>query len=341
MKKQALSLAVGAALAMGTAPLYAEQILFPYFESGPGKYTFLSFKGDGFGRNQAFGNIAPGANAIQTLSYVFNYRDPDSGDECIHFDVQGAWTDFDLIQQTVIHPDFIFDGTNVSEDFGDASTPAYLPIAGDTRGFLTVLDQSGEGRLTGQAILVNPAVGLVTAYRAQNNPFSTPVNPNALAPNPANTFDATFNNAGNFGALGFTSHLSHDLTWYPTNIVDTTWYVLVTGTDMDNRNGWNGAVNFVNGFGGVFDRDENFLSGTRNVLVECYDFVTPQQLMNAAQLNGTRTGGWGWFASVPVVDGDGDPTTLATGTLVYKIETTNQLGTPATVISEESPFPNL
>ena len=331
MKKQALSLAVGAALAMGTAPLYADQILFPYFESGPGKYTFLSLRGDGGGENPAFGDLS---NGINTLSYVFNYQDPATGEQCVHFDVQGTWTDYDLIQQTVIHPDFIFDGTDVSSDFGDVSGPNYLPIAGNTSGFLTVLDASGEGQLSGQAIIVNPAAGLVTAYRAKNNPFSTPTNPNQIDP-------AVWapNNAGNFGALGFTSHLSHDFTWYPVDVVDTSWYVLVTGTNMDKRTGWDGEVDLVNGFGGVFDRDENFLSGTRTVTVECYDVVTRADLMNAAQLNGTRMGGWGWFASVPVEDDDGN--TEATGSLVYKIEFTNELGTPATVISEENPFPNI
>ena len=321
MKKQALSLAVGAALTMGTAPLYADQILFPYFESGPGQYTFLSLRGDGGG--------GP-AGTLNALSYVFNYDDPASG-TCTHFDVLGAWTDFDLIQQTVIHPDFIFDGTDVSSDFGDASAPNYLPIAGATQGFLTVLDGSGEGALGGQAIIVNPAVGLVTAYRAINNPFVTPVTPLPIGPGAA----------GDFGALGFTSHLSHDFTWYPVDVVDTSWYVLVTGADMDNRNGWNGAVTLVNGFGGVFDRDENFLSGGRTVDVVCYDVVDRNDLLTTAQLNATRMGGWGWFASVPRFDADAGDSVFTTGSLVYKIEFSNELGTPATVISEENPFPNI
>jgi hypothetical protein len=133
--------------------------------------------------------------------------------------------------------------------------------------------------------------------------------------------------------------LSHDFTWYPVDVVDTSWYVLVTGGDMDNRAGWTGAVTLTNGFGGVFDRDENFLSGGRTVDVVCYDVVNRNDLLTSAQLNSTRMGGWGWFASVPRFNvGD---SLFTTGSLVYKIEFSNTLGTPATVISEENPFPNI
>ena len=321
MNRKALSLAVGAAVVFGAAQqAQADELLFPFFQSGAGSWTFLSLRSDG-------GNLNPGTNGVandpadDTIAYVFNYDDPVTG-PCTHFDVQGSMTDYDIIQQTVVDP--AFSGLDLASDFGDQSTANYLPIAGATSGFLTVRDNSGEAQFGGQAIIVDAAAGVATAYRGINDPLDG-------APTPANNPNTT----GNFDTLLVTSHPSHDFTWYPVGVVSTSWFVLVTGSNMDKTSGWDGQIDMALGFGGAFDRDENFLSGGRTPNVVCYGTLTPGHLLNTAQASGAELGGWAWVINTPVANND------ATGALVYKFETTGALGGTVTTISEENPFPNL
>jgi len=325
MNRKALSLAVGAAVVLGAAQqTQADELLFPFFQSGAGAWTFLTLRSDG-------GNQFVNDPADDQVAYVFNYNDPALG-PCTHFDVLGSMTDYDIIQQTVVDP--AFSGLDLEADFGDESTANYLPIAGGTEGFLTVRDNSPEASFGGQAIIVDAAAGVATAYRAVNDPLNTHFAPGTPV-------------TGDFDTLGWTTHRSHDLTWYPTSIVDTSWFVLVTGTDMDKTSGWDGAVDLTLGFGGVFDRDENFLSGGQEPEIVCYDTITAGDLMNSAQVAGTQMGGWAWVANLLAPNGGGNPADFdptvddARGVLMYKFETTGALGGVVTTISEENPYPNL
>jgi len=60
MNRKALSLAVGAAVVFGAAQqAQADELLFPFFQSGAGSWTFLSLRSDG-------GNLNPGTNGSPT-----------------------------------------------------------------------------------------------------------------------------------------------------------------------------------------------------------------------------------------------------------------------------------
>lgn len=363
IKLKTLSAAVG--LVMGTAAVNAsaEALLFPYFASGNGAYTFLTLRSDA--NPKVGGDNAPFAS--NPLHYVWNYNDPTYG-QCTHYDANGSMSKYDLIQQTVVSPSSP-GGLPLPQVFGDKSNAAYLQSTAPTVGFLTVQDsflvQNGlsiippnystgnEGGLSGQAIVVDTVTGVVFAYKGLNNIVST--------------YEGDFSNI-------LTSARSHDLTWYPTNRANTSWFVLVTGrptntaapyidpipagqpanpAGMANSAGWRGVRSFSNGFGGVFDRDETFLSFNRPFPVTCYDTIDRSSFMNAAQLVATQGGGWNWLVNSAVnsdfdptlagVQGaaDGADTSGATGAVIVKIESTTQLGPIKTAISWENAYPNL
>lgn len=300
MKKKLLTLAMGSALGMSvaTTPAHADALLFPIFIEGNGVFTFLTLRSDAGGA---------GANP---LHYVWNYNDPDAGD-CTHANADGTLTPFDMVQHTVSDPSL--STVDLVADFGDASNPAYLNVS-PAEGFMTVRDNSGEGAFGGQAIVVDTSMGLVTAYKGLNNPVSQ--------------------NEGNFSSI-LVSQVSHDFIWYPVSAVNTFWFFLVTGIGMDNPNGWGGAVELTHGFGGVWDRDENFRSGGKRLEVVCRAVLQPQDLLTADQLAATQNGGWTWVRNQPDFANTG-----ATGGLVTKFEFTNVLGTPTAAISQENAFPN-
>lgn len=304
-KMKVLSLAMSGALGLSVAgAAKADALLFPYFQQGAGVFTFLSLQSFA----GSFGDFSS-----NTLLYTFNYDDPVSG-QCTHFDNLGSASLADLVQQTVVAPG-LPGGLNLPAAFGDASNPNYLTVS-NTRGFLTVQDQAGEFAFFGQAIILSILDGTVAAYKGLNNPFST--------------------SQDNFSSI-FTSQVFHMMSWYPTSAVDTRWFTLITGTGMNSPFGWSGERAFFNAFGGVFDRDENFLSGLRPLNIECYETITRNDFMNAAQQAGTVSGGLNLMVNLPIA---GNP---ATGALMVKIESkvTPAIAGSATAISMENAFPNL
>lgn len=357
IKLKTLSAAVG--LVMGTAAINAnaDALLFPYFQSGNGAYTFLSLHSDaGQGAPSNPGDpVAAGVDPFTTnrLHYVWNYNDPTFG-ECTHYDAFGSMSQFDVIQQTVVSPSSP-GGVDLDAAFNDASFPAYLNATTTTRGFLTVSDNYMSGYVTGneagfrgQAIVVDAIAGTVSAYKGLN--------------------DITNTYEGDFSSI-FTSALSHDLTWYPTARVNTSWFALVTGrpvttaapyadpvdlnpAGMANPSGWRGVRAFRNGFGGVFDRDEGFYSFNRPFNVTCYRVIDRAEFMNASQLIATAEGGYNWLINAAVnsdldaaddgLQGDGNTDVSgATGAILVKIESTTALGGTRTAISWENAYPNL
>lgn len=305
-RMKTLSVAMGAALGLSAVNAQADALLFPYFQSGNGSFTFLSL--------QSLAGVA-GDFSSNPLVYVYNYDDPVLG-ACTHFDTIGSMSQFDLMQHTVTAPG-LPGGLDLPTLFGDASTPGYL-LVGDTQGFLTVQDTAGEALFTGQAIVVDSANGVITAYKGHNNILSTT--------------DDDF-------SFITSSQILHMVSWYPVNAVDTRWFTLVTGLGMDNPVGWGGERDFVAIPGGVWDRDEAFLSGVVPFTVDCYATVDRNDFMNAGQLAGTVDGGMTILFNAANVDDVGP----STGALMVKVET-EQVGALAgvnTAISLENALPNL
>jgi hypothetical protein len=96
-------------------------------------------------------------------------------------------------------------------------------------------------------------------------------------------------NEGNFNWANLTDW---NLTTYPSNLVATSWYAVVTGNMNPNivaNADWNGRVVF-NNRGVVYDNDETPYSGTATPAVRCSGALTQSNLMTTAQaaVIGTR-----------------------------------------------------
>jgi hypothetical protein len=327
MKKKLLIAAIGAT--MGAANVaQADGLLFPFYQadSAAGVFSFL-----------ALANVV-GTNSETHYIWNFDRLDTTTTTECVHEDAFGTLTAWDIAQATVTHPSLSTLDLPNHPQFLDASGVNYS-LAEPSLGFMIVTNwvappigggypvtASGESTLAGQVIVVDTVNGLITAQRGMNNP-------------------ATNHPAGLEGLWNsiFTSHFSYDLTWYPDPVVSTQWYTLVTGTNMDNINNWTGAGILSNGFGLVYDRDENPRSGNVDLQVQCHAFLTRSDIMTPEQVAHSNQGGYMWATFAPAPNGFGDPATTpthATGILMTKIETTTQLGGTGT-FSLDNPWPNL
>ncbi|MEF9427001.1 MAG: hypothetical protein L0956_07460 [Candidatus Mariimomonas ferrooxydans] len=293
------TLSVVLVLSFGMQNAKAESLLFPYYKSDGtnGVYSFLTLV-------DTSGDV--------TLRYIWNYDDlSTAAKECIHEEANGISTPFDLIQQTVVDPGL--SGINLPAAFSDASTAAYS-LASPSEGFLIVESSpSTEGDFYGQIILVDASTGLVSAYKGLNNPMS-------VAP-------------GDFSHIS-TSHTSYLMSNYPVSVTTTEWFVLVTGNGMDNAAGWGGGLTLTNGFGLVYNRDEDPRSGLLTEDVTCFERISRSDIMTTAQVTHTDNGGLWWeLTNVNLNNG-------ATGALMTKIESSSALGSPIQTISSENAFFN-
>jgi hypothetical protein len=301
----------------------ADGLLFPLYEanSAGGVFSFI-----------ALANVLPQDSDIH---YIWNFdrTDTPATTECVHEDAFGNLTAWDIAQATVTLPSISGLDLPNHPQFLDASGVNYS-LAEPALGFMIVsnwdenlygVTAQGESTLAGQMIVVDTTNGLISAQRGMNNP---------------GTFHPTVVSEGQWNSI-FTSHFSYDLTWYPDPVVSTQWYTLVTGTNMNNINNWSGSGILSNGFGLVYDRDENPRSGNVDVRITCHAFLTRSDIMTPEQVAHSNQGGYMWAAFAPATNGfvAGNPVD-ATGILMTKIETTSQLGGVAT-LSLDNPWPNL
>jgi len=316
MKKMTLAAAVSLGLALGASQVQADSLLFPYYQSGGGAYTFLSL------------NTIPGSD----VHYIWNYDDLTTDPvECQHYDRRGTLTTFDLMQQTVGLP--ANTGVDLPALFGDASVPQYLPLP-SSRGFM-IVSNTVPGTVTpwpestffGQAIVADLVNGAVTGYKGLNNPMLADLNPANGIPDGLEP--------GNWNSI-FTSKFLFNMTWYPTNVVTTSWWVLVTGIGMDNPANWTGEVTLTDLLGGVFDRDEQFLSGILPRRIVCEDNIYRKDFMTAPQILASDDGGIAWEFTSNRLNG-------ATGALMVKLEQGVGLaaGVGLSITPLENSWPNL
>lgn len=378
MKKKVVSFAVGAALAFSAAQVQSDELLFPYFKTGPGAWTFLSLQSS-IGGLINTGNWSSGPLPLipidgrdftaNRVHYVWQYDDVVAG-QCVHNDLFGSMSDFDLLQQTVNTP--AFSGLDLPALWSDQSVAAYLDMDA-TEGFVIVANDDPEASFWGQAIIVDVADGTVTAYKGIND----------ILQGGAGSVPAT----GNFSTLGLTTHLTHMYSWYadyttrydvpaanPLGVANTDWFVLATGTNMARTPNWDGRLRVEPVLGIVWNRDEAPNSQVRPFNVQCYDRINRTAFLNGPAQSWTANGGMYWALNRPritsnngtapdaaapgnqvgqdcfdagipfggqVPSGTGSITCRATGALVTKIETSFEFGAPVTVISEENPWPNV
>ena len=278
-QKTLIAAATGVALLSAVGTANTNSLLFPYFTTEAGNTSIVSLSGN----DQL--SVAP----AETIHYVYNY-----GSSCTHFDGNGSMTANDLLQHSVASVAAGGFGKVVASD---ASAPFYFPLK--DYGFLTVSTKStATAQISGDMIVYNPTAGIVTSYPGIDNAI----------------VDTTGADEGNFNNLADTNF---NLSFYPTSLVTTSWYGVVTG-DMNAAIAagadWGGKVALGNG-GGVYDNDENLNSGLKSKTVTCSSVILPKDLMNTAQeATVGPNGGLIHATATP------DAATNATGLVMTKIQ---------------------
>ena len=280
MKKSFQKTLIAAAVLVTAGTASANSLLFPYFTTAAGAQSVLSIS--------ANGSAATGTNInnSERLHYVYNY-----GAACTHFDTTGNVTGNDVLQHSVNNASF---GGFGKVQAADGSNPGYLNVAG-TYGFLTVTNRGTDGvnpttgaAINGDMAIIDPASGLVVSYAGINNTGNT------AEGDYSNIVDNAF-----------------ELSYYPNNLVTTSFYAVVAGNMNAVINGTTGVANggstsgparnagsdwkaaaVVTNRGNVYNNDEVPYSGTVQKAIVCSGTFGPTDLQTTAQTNniGTNAG---------------------------------------------------
>ena len=256
--------------------------------------------------------------------------------ECKMINSFGKATPRDMIYQTTAgSADFKalprgFVGS--SEDGLEASQPSGFP--GDFAGMLVIdADGTQEGNFSGFAYIIDTENATMIDYKLLNNHHSTV--------------------PGNFAA-GFISKKSIDYSWLPDTLASTEWYTAVTSKNMgayvedsahsiydatvtignyarveldgtsNQRDPW-----AIQGGIGVFDNDENFISGAPDFNVTCVGLYSRTKFIDPSQEHFTENGGWTRRSITPVKGKKID----AKGAITYKWEKSKQDGPYAALLN--------
>jgi len=269
MKKSFQKTLIAAAVLAAAGTASANSLLFPYFTTATGAQSVLSISANGTVANVSTAGVISSA---ERLHYVYNY-----GSTCTHYDGNGYVTKNDVLQHSVADPAF---GGFGKVQASDASAPFYLTQA-DTTGFLTVtnMGQGTAGVVTGASIngemaIIDPASGLVVSYAGITNTTAT----TTLA---EGDFSGVVDNA-------------FELSWYPSNLVTTSFYGVVVGNfqpAIAAGRDWKGFARLTNN-GNVWANDEVGRSGTSTKDILCSGTFVPSDLMSSATANwiGTNAG---------------------------------------------------
>ncbi len=260
-QKTLIAAAAGVAMMSAVGTASANSLLFPYFTTATGAQSVLSLM---TANDESGGTVANG------IHYVYNY-----GSACTHFDAYGKLTANDILTHSIASTTAGGFGLAVA---GDASTPVYFPLSGQT-GFLVVTNKNSASTvaLSGSMAIVDPASGLVVSYAGVSNGLATDNAANAA-------------NEGNFAAL---TDLNFALTFLPTTLVSTSWYTVAVGnmnTAIAGGANWTGVYTASNN-GNVYSNDEVAFSGTKTKAITCAGSIVATDLMTDAQAASLTKGG--------------------------------------------------
>jgi len=308
-QKTLIAASVGAVLAAASMVASAgtpgtTNLLFPFVTSKTGAYTFLSIT------NQL------GAAGPRPLHFLWATKALTAANSaaCGHINGDATSTQNDLMQ---------FEMSNridVPTAFGDVtSIPKYFPggaVGANQQGFLTVNNDTtaayGEAAayfgatLHGDAHIIDSASGLFMAYSTEDLHTANSANP---------AFGST---AGPDGGLP-----NKVLSWYPTSVVTTAFYILPL--DTETAMGYGGASTATYavtgplpaGFFGHYNNNEGFQSSTTTAAVTCFGTVTRDAMLGTLNAPWSVNGGWGNWIKVGGT---------APSALVYKVESTTGFG---------------
>lgn len=342
LKRNLIAASVAAALAAGAGVAVAgtkgtTNLLFPFFTTATGSYTFLTV---------ALQNPGVPASGNLPVHFTYAYKATTAANSvgCGHIDGDATMTANDLMMMEVR------DQVDMSAVFGDTtSKPKYFPntaASANQQGFIIVNNASGSvygsgavyesGMLYGEARIINTVSGLAMGYSTDDLHTTTSPNPDfSTSAAPDGQFDVKVT------------------TLFPSPTVSTNWYILPMGTEQ--------AMAFVNaggvsaiyqlqsssavqstqgapggsptvGIAGQYNNNETFQSSTATASVVCFGVVDQPTLLGA--LNATFTANGGWANFVPVTSTAGT-TGASQPTLLYKEETTTALGGTLSFITRE------
>lgn len=331
-KKLAVASAVSASLGFAGMAQAEVSLLFPYITTGTTAFTFISIYHDA-DRNTVAGNLhpvgaPPHAARVHHLYYGFKAVGANPTTACTHRDfpvqvTQGALLQFEVGGKL-----------NLVTEFGDpAGYGTQLALANNqipagNEGFLIVENATGVADIVdetrrGEAAVIDTATGLATAYAATQS-IQTAVND----PNFAAVVAAT----------------EYVTSWYPRNIVTTTWYALPTGlrTVMTPNagGGIRASISPVTNHQnvGAYSRAENYTSGSLQNNLRCFGTFNVDNLLGAP----FTTGGWmsvaatlqnATFTNAVVVAADGAGSSGNQAFALWKIQNTTALGGNLTLIN--------
>ena len=302
-QKTLIAVAAGAALMSAVGTASANSLLFPYFKVGAGVQSVLSLSNAG------------STAATEDVHYSYGV-----GSTCAHYDTWGKLTANDIISHSIAAP---ANGGVAVIPSNDTSTPGYLAQT-DTEGFLVVSNVStaSVNALRGSLAVIEAAsTGLFVSYAGIDNGLSTV----SAVPGKYSNVASGNANEGNFslavlnavGAGPAVAALNFPLTWMPTATVTTTWWALPIGDMNAFTRGavqtWAGTFALNNGQNNVWDNEENYRSGTKNVAAGCMQSFAVKDLMTAGQLAAftsdpvmSKGGGSGLYKGTGAVAGGAD-----------------------------------
>lgn len=322
-QKNLIAASVGAVLAAGSMVANAgtpgtTNLLFPYVTTATGSYTFISIA--------ALGGAA--ASPAVHFTYAMKATSAANSAVCTHLDGDAVMTPNDLLQFEIQNK------VDMKTTFGDTtSTAKFFPntaAAANQHGMLVVNNDVLAGGtyggaaaylnapLYGEARIISTSTGLAAGYSTDDLHTTAAASPNFAAA------------AGPDGGLA-----TKVISWFPDPTVSTSWFVEPLDTEAvmafaGNATQTYGVYDATAAFLGHYNNNEGFQSSTATAGVTCLGTFDRATLLGALNSPWSANGGWGVFAlsAAPV------PVT-ATGSLIYKMESTTALGGTTSFITRE------
>jgi hypothetical protein len=310
-------LLLGGGLVFAPTAQAREAILFPLITTETGKFTFITIMNDGFD---------PATTSLH-FTYATKPTPIVNTAGCDHFDGDVVTTPADMMifevggkVKTDPPSNVLFEGT------APVTSTALILGAANNIGFLIVEQLASNSVLGGVETVIDAATGLFWSYSTQWSTNTTADFGGIDGNNPSEgTFDLKY------------------LSWYPSSIVTTSWYVLPLSTRAVMAPSGGGGVRLglrtktdhlpTPALEGAYDLDEAFFSGGRRPVVRCFGFLTRADFLQPGVLAATAGGGYTTIQSVAVTVGT--DSFVSGPYTVFKLMFSTALGAPMSTLNQE------
>jgi len=282
---------------------YADAILFPWIEKNNTASTLISVVNTGGMYTGAFqyNGIplllhydyyykASTANGDTEVCYEYDFNRPTSANDMVSFDASGIMGDGKAL-------------FNDMSPYNDQGFSLGAGIPAPRRGFLIVdnntpvmnqLEQNGDGTLYGEALIIDPAVGMTWGYTAYNARFT------GATANPSD--QVYFNDRLDYQGEVIGATETGRTVILPPSEFSTKYYITPIGMNGQRRHDINtkvflsyGQNSYGSFYGGMFLNNEEPISFTKKMNVICTTALTLEQLMDAGVYAAfVASGNQGW-----------------------------------------------